>query len=149
MNGSENPSKEIVRYIVMSCAAQEDRYIAAVTAVKNLIREKAPQAAITEAEQIALKCSSALEECLGSSIITPVFNLNGRYEYGGTPGPVISVMGNIVEINMSAYKRPLAKGRILNPTAIFVDFPDDDSYSGNLQLPDKIEWSNHSEWIKG
>jgi hypothetical protein len=133
----------------MSCAVQEDSYIAAVTAVKQLVREGASQAAISEAEQKAQNLSIALEECLGNSNIVPVFNLNGRYEYGGTPGPVISVIGNVIEINMSAYKRPLAKGRILNPTSIFVNFPDDDSYAGNLQLPNKIEWSNHSEWIKG
>ncbi len=77
-----------------------------------------------------------------------LIDLNGKWAYGGVPGPVISVNGNSIAVNMSAYHRPSAHGSILDSTDITVTFPDDKTYTGKLQLPNTIKWSNNSAWTK-
>lgn len=133
----------------MSCAAIHLQYIAVVNQIKQAIKNGETLEKLEPLEKQALMLTTELDECLENQVIDPVFNINGRYLSGGVPGPIVSLMGNTIEINMSAYKRPLAKGRLLNSADIWVDFPDDDSYSGSLRLPHTIEWSNGSEWVKG
>lgn len=80
--------------------------------------------------------------------IQPVIDLAGQWAVGGVPGPVISLSGNSISIDMSAYKRPLAVGSFVDSSSITVNFPDDKTYSAKLQPPNTIEWSNNSTWTK-
>jgi len=82
------------------------------------------------------------------AVTKTLIDLNGKWAYGGVPGPVISVSGNSLEVNMSAYHRPTAHGSILDSSDITVNFPDDKTYTGKLQLPNTIHWSNNSAWTK-
>ena len=77
-----------------------------------------------------------------------LMDLNGKWESGGVPGPVISVDGNSIAVDMSAYRRPLAKGLVVDGSNISVTFPDDKTYTGRLSLPKTITWSNNSTWTK-
>jgi len=81
--------------------------------------------------------------------VQTIFDLNGIWESGGTPGPVISVSGNAISVNMSAYNRPTATGSVLDSSDITVTFPDDANYTGRLEAPGTILWSNNSTWTKG
>ena len=83
-----------------------------------------------------------------SGSITTLIDLNGAWASGGVPGPVISVSGNAISVDMSAYKRPTAFGSILDNSDITVTFPDDNTYTGKLQPPGTIAWSNNSFWTK-
>ena len=80
--------------------------------------------------------------------IQTVIDLNGRWMSGGVLGPAITVHGNSISIDMSALKRPNATGMVINGSNISVTFPDDKTYSGVLQVPDTIRWSNNSTWTK-
>lgn len=80
--------------------------------------------------------------------ITASIDLNGTWAYAGVPGPVISVQGSSISVDMSIYKRPTATGSILNSSEISVSFPDDTTYTGKLQPPNTIQWSNNSAWTK-
>jgi hypothetical protein len=80
--------------------------------------------------------------------VTTSLDLNGTWAYGGVPGPVISVEGSALSVDMSIYKRPTATGSILDSSDISVYFPDDTTYTGKLQPPGTIQWSNDSAWTK-
>ncbi len=80
--------------------------------------------------------------------LNTVIDLNGLWESGGTPGPVVSVNGNSISVDMSAYKRPTASGTVIDDSDISVDFPDDKTYTGKLQAPKTILWSNNTVWTK-
>jgi len=80
--------------------------------------------------------------------ITPVINLNGKWASGGVTGPVITMHGNAMSIDMSFYKRPTAFGFVVDTSDITVTFPDDNTYTANLQAPKTIAWSNNSTWTK-
>ncbi len=80
--------------------------------------------------------------------ITTAINLNGTWASGGTPGPVISAAFTSLTVDMSAYHRPPAHGSIIDGTTITVTFPDDGTYTGKLELPNVIAWSNGSAWTK-
>jgi hypothetical protein len=84
----------------------------------------------------------------GGGAITTVVDLNGRWAAGGSPGPVITATSTSLTVDMSAYHRPAAHGSIINPATITVTFPDDATYTGKLQAPGTIVWSNHSTWTK-
>lgn len=77
-----------------------------------------------------------------------LIDLNGKWASGGVPGPVISVTGSAITVDMSAYHRPTAHGSIVDKSTITVTFPDDKTYPGQLQLPNTIRWSNNSTWTK-
>ena len=83
-----------------------------------------------------------------AALITTLIDLNGTWAIGSVPGPVISVSGNSLSVDMSASKRPTATGSILDRSDITVNFPDDKTYTAKLQLPNLIEWSNNSAWTK-
>ncbi len=80
--------------------------------------------------------------------IQTVIDLNGRWMSGGVLGPVITVHGNSISINMSALNRPTATGTVVSGSSITVTFPDDKTYSATLQAPGTIHWSNNSAWTK-
>ena len=80
--------------------------------------------------------------------VPTLIDLNGTWKSGGVPGPVISVTGPSIAVDMSAYKRPMASGTIVDKSDITVTFPDDHTYTAKLQLPNVILWSNHSAWTK-
>jgi hypothetical protein len=75
-----------------------------------------------------------------------LIDLNGVWASGGVPGPVITVSGSSLSVDMSAYKRPTAQGTILDASDITVTFPDDKTYTAKLQSPGTIAWSNGSAW---
>lgn len=77
-----------------------------------------------------------------------VINLNGRWTAGGPQSAVISVSSSSITIDMSAFGRPAAHGSILDSSTITVTFPDDRTYTGKLELPNTIKWSNGSVWKK-
>ena len=80
--------------------------------------------------------------------IATVIDLNGRWMIGGVVGPVITVEGNSISVDMSAENRPKATGSVVNGSDISVNFPDDKTWSGVLQKPGTIRWSNNSTWTK-
>lgn len=77
-----------------------------------------------------------------------VIPLAGKWASGGVPGPVMAVSGSTITVDMSAYHRPAAHGSIVDKSDISVTFPDDKTYSGILQPPNTIRWSNNSAWTK-
>lgn len=79
-----------------------------------------------------------------------VFNLNGTWTDGPGrgPGPVITVRGTSILVNMGAFHRPLAPGGVINRTVISVNFPDDVNHIGTVVAPNRIVWDNGSVWTK-
>ena len=53
-----------------------------------------------------------------------------------------------IRIDMSDFDRPNAHGSIVNGSSITITFPDDATYTGQLQSPNVIRWSNSSVWTK-
>jgi hypothetical protein len=49
---------------------------------------------------------------------------------------------------MSDFDRPNAHGSIVNGSTMTMTFPDDATYTGQLQAPNVIRWSNGSVWTK-
>jgi hypothetical protein len=82
-------------------------------------------------------------------------DLNGNWTDGSTrnahiyegpscpTSPCVSIM-----IDMSAFGRPNASGSVVDPSTISVTFPDDKAYTGQIQSPNTIRWSNGSIWTK-
>ena len=80
--------------------------------------------------------------------IQTVIDLNGKWMSGGVLGPVITVHGNSISIDMSALHRKTATGTVVNSSTVSVNFPDDKTYTATLQPPGTIRWSNNSTWSK-
>jgi hypothetical protein len=80
--------------------------------------------------------------------IHTVIDLNGRWTAGSTQSAVISAAFTSLTVDMSAYHRPAAHGSIADASTITVTFPDDATYTGKLQPPNTIRWSNGSAWRK-
>lgn len=80
-----------------------------------------------------------------------VMDLDGNWTDGSTrsahifegPGTSASIL-----IDMSAFGRPNATGSIMGPSTITVNFPDDKTYTGQIQPPATIKWSNGSAWTR-
>jgi hypothetical protein len=72
-------------------------------------------------------------------------SIKGTWFYNGTGIPV-SQSGDRLRINMSAFRRPNATGRILSDTQIEVTFPDDATFIGTLDGAGKITWNNDTVW---
>ena len=70
----------------------------------------------------------------------------GVWLYEEKPGPVITVSEDNVTIDMSAYNRPEATGKIVSDTKISVNFKDDSTFTGELFDKERIEWSNGTFW---
>lgn len=77
-----------------------------------------------------------------------VLNLAGDWTDGSTHNATISVDLQDLTVNMSAFNRPTAHGSISDSSTISVTFPDDKTYTGQLEAPNKIRWSNSSVWTK-
>ncbi len=77
-----------------------------------------------------------------------LFDLNGVWASGGVAGPVITLTGISISVDMSAYGRPAAHGKVLGASSITVTFPDAATVTGTLQAPNTIVWSNNSAWTK-
>jgi hypothetical protein len=77
-----------------------------------------------------------------------VLDLNGSWTDGSARKAVISEGVTSLTIDMSDYDRPVAHGSIAGGSVITVTFPDDATYTGTLQPPNKIRWSNGSAWTK-
>ncbi|NCR54473.1 MAG: hypothetical protein GPJ10_14020 [Microcystis aeruginosa L211-07] len=77
------------------------------------------------------------------TICSPV---NGQWYYSGRPGPIITQSGDRLTVDMSAYGRPTATGRILSPTQIRVTYPDYGTFVGTLTGRGQINWSDRSVW---
>jgi hypothetical protein len=67
-----------------------------------------------------------------------------RAVHNDTDFAPFSVTGNALSIDMSALKRPTATGTITDSSHISVNFPEDKSYTGPLEQPGTILWSNNS-----
>ena len=84
----------------------------------------------------------------GDSGVGTLFDLTGDWTSGGKVGPKISRSGNSLTVEMSAYNRPQALGSVIDANTITVSFPDVATYTGHLQPPGTIAWSNGSSWTK-
>jgi len=85
---------------------------------------------------------------LEQTTIRTLIDLNGRWTAGGTRNAVISAAFTSLTVDMSAFHRPAAHGTIVDGSTITVPFPDDATFTGKLQLPNIIRWSNGSAWTK-
>jgi hypothetical protein len=77
-----------------------------------------------------------------------VMDLNGNWTDGSTRSAIIYERFASITIDMSDFGRPNANGSIVNASTISVTFPDDRKYTGQLQPPNTIRWSNGSIWTK-
>jgi hypothetical protein len=84
----------------------------------------------------------------GWNTINTLVNLNGNWTDGSTRSAAISREFASLTVNMSAFNRPTAHGSVVNGSTITVTFPDDRTYTGQLQPPNTIRWSNGSAWTK-
>jgi hypothetical protein len=80
--------------------------------------------------------------------IQTLIDLNGRWSDGTLRFTPISAAFASLTIDMSAHQRPAAHGTIVDAATIEVTFPDAKTYTGALQPPNKIKWSNGTTWIK-
>jgi len=85
---------------------------------------------------------------LAPATIHTVLDLNGRWTDGSPRSALISAAFTSLTVDMSAWHRPAAHGTIGNSSTITVTFPDDKTYTGTLQAPNLIRWSNGSAWRK-
>lgn len=73
-----------------------------------------------------------------------LLNLNGTT---WTPGGAFTTQENgFLVVDMSDSGRPNATGFAIDSSTISVTFPDDATYTGKLQAPNIIRWSNGSAW---
>lgn len=112
----------------------------------NTVPQNIERSAFTKEEgHLMLTVSQGL---YSATTINTLIDLNGRWASGNSPGPAISVAGTSLTVDMSAYHRPPAHGSIVDNSTITVTFSDDATYTGRLQLPNRINWSNGSAWTK-
>lgn len=79
--------------------------------------------------------------------IETIVTVHGLWSAGGPQKIRIMVLSNnLLNVSMSAFHRPTAHGSILNASTITVTFPDDKTYTGTLQPPNTIRWSNGTAW---
>jgi hypothetical protein len=57
-----------------------------------------------------------------------------------------SIKGQSIKINMEEFGRPNALGSVINDSTIEVTFPDDRTYTANVEEIRKIKWSNGTVW---
>lgn len=79
---------------------------------------------------------------------TPLFNINGQWTDFGRTKPNISERNGMIAVDMPPTERPGASGFVIDSSTIFVTFPDAGSFTGRLQAPDLIKWSNSGTWEK-
>lgn len=76
------------------------------------------------------------------------FDIAGPWTDVGTARPVISSAGGFIAVDMSYAHRPTATGIVLDASTISVVFPDAGTFTGHVQAPNLIRWSNGSAWHK-
>jgi hypothetical protein len=74
--------------------------------------------------------------------------VKGVWSYEGKGIPVSHEINrpDRIVVNMSAFRRPTARGRILSNNQIEVNFPDDGTFRGTLDGQGKISWNNGTQW---
>ena len=133
----------------MDCEVLKAKYDELEATIRQLKLEGDTQQQLNRLTAEAWEIGLEYAECkAGYPPIQTTVNLNGKWASGGVPGPMISVTGESLAIDMSALGRPTARGAILDDSDIWVTFPDDNSYTGKLQPPNEIIWSNNSAWTK-
>jgi hypothetical protein len=96
-------------------------------------------------EAVTFSNSSKVALSTAPVICSPV---RGTWSHDGKGIPIgqeIRRPDRIV-VNMSAFRRPTARGRILSNTQIEVNFPDDGTFIGTLDGQGKISWNNGTQW---
>jgi hypothetical protein len=83
-----------------------------------------------------------------TKIVNTVFDLNGSWSDGSPWIAVIYEGATSLTVDMSDFDRPTAHGSIIDSSTITVTFPDAQTYTGRLQGPKTIRWSNGSTWTK-
>jgi hypothetical protein len=83
-----------------------------------------------------------------TKVVNTVMDLNGNWTDGSARSAVIWEGPKSIKIDMSDFDRPDASGSIVDATNIKITFPDDRTYTAQLQSPNKIKWSNGSVWTK-
>jgi hypothetical protein len=83
-----------------------------------------------------------------TKIVNTVMDLNGNWTDGSERTAVIYEGASAIRVDMSDYDRPNAQGSIVNSSTISVKFPDDRTYTAQLQAPNTIRWSNGSVWTR-
>ena len=87
--------------------------------------------------------SVRIAQATSRTVCSPV---NGQWYVSGGPGPIITQSGDRLIVDMSAYGRPTATGRILSLTQVQVTFPDDATFVGTLNGRGQINWNNGNVW---
>jgi hypothetical protein len=64
----------------------------------------------------------------------------------GPPRARIFMSSLTISINMSEYGRPTAHGSILDDFTFSVTFPDAGTFTGKMEKPNRINWSNGTVW---
>ncbi|MCS6959818.1 MAG: hypothetical protein RMK91_07180 [Pseudanabaenaceae cyanobacterium SKYGB_i_bin29] len=75
-------------------------------------------------------------------------NFAGKWRYELVPGPIVMQEGRNLTVDMSAYRRPTARGTLITSSQARVTFPDDATFVGTLVSPSCIRWSNGTVWTK-
>ena len=83
-----------------------------------------------------------------TKIVNTVMDLNGSWTDGSERSAVIYEGASAIKVDMSDYDRPNASGSIVDGSTISVKFPDDQTYTAQLQAPNTIRWSNGSVWTR-
>jgi hypothetical protein len=83
-----------------------------------------------------------------TKVVKTVVDLNGSWSDGSPWIAVIYEGPGSLSVDMSDFDRPDARGTIVDASTITVTFPDDHTFSGTLESPRTIRWSNGSTWTK-
>jgi hypothetical protein len=78
-----------------------------------------------------------------------VFDLNGTFKDNGSARPRITVVNDVLTVDLSSQNRPSAYGLVFDDHTILVIFPDINAwFRGTLVAPGTILWSNNTIWQK-
>lgn len=78
-----------------------------------------------------------------------VFDLNGTFKDNGSARPRITVVNDVLTVDLSSQNRPPAYGLVFDDHTILVIFPDINAwFRGTLVAPGTILWSNNTIWQK-
>ena len=78
-----------------------------------------------------------------------MFDLNGTFKDNGSARPRITVVNDVLTVDLSSQNRPPAYGLVFDDHTILVIFPDINAwFRGTLVAPGTILWSNNTIWQK-
>jgi hypothetical protein len=102
---------------------------------------------------LAISLTSSITANVETALATPRIDavecspIKGVWYYEGKGIPVsYNERQNVITVNMSNFRRPTAKGRMLSANQIEVKFTDDATFTGTLDGAGKISWSNGTQW---